>query len=602
MGAEELEAALNKATPGAGKRRMDFARRAKHAVFFLASDEAESLGHDYVGADHVLLALLLEPQSLAARALGWCDITYDGARAEVDRIARDRSGRPESNDEKSRVAEIAQKEAEALKQERVGTGAVLLGLLREDDGAAVAVLRGLGAEVGQLRERVLAEIAAGNDDYDRFSAAAREVVGLAEDEARRLPNDYVGTEHLLLAVLRDERSVASEALAARGVTAAALVRALEEWVTGTGEVGVGPLALTERSKRALALAELEARGSLSQVEPEHVLLGLAAESEGPAARVLRELAGHPDELRIAVLRALCAGGRRGGFGVFERFTEAAAEIVVAAQQEARGLEHDRIGSEHILLALLRDCQSSAHGAPPDLGIALDEARQQVARRGGAANGPGPALLPFDSSATAVFERAELDAGWLENDRIDTGHLLLAAVRQEQGVVAGLLDAHGASRGKLRAHALAALGAEWAIELSPAQEQLSRQEQFLREAEARHKEATTDKDRRRQAIYVELTQRGVDRARADVLPESCQRALETLAEYATEEWLKRQPPSEDPDHRRWYRRHCATNIYAQLVHVLFHPVLGPESDPISGHPGGPDAPGGRGGTVPFTLGP
>ena len=123
----------------------------------------------------------------------------------------------------------------------------------------------------------------------------------------------------------------------------------------------------------------------------------------------------------------------------------------------------------------------------------------------------------------------------------------------------------------------------------------------REAQTSHREASTEKERRERAAVVEITERIVDDARAKLLPPDCQDALKTLAGYATEEWLKRQPPPENPERRGWYRDHCATNIHQQLVHVLFHPTLGPEGNPILGHPGGPSAPETPGDGGPFSLG-
>jgi hypothetical protein len=57
----------------------------------------------------------------------------------------------------------------------------------------------------------------------------------------------------------------------------------------------------------------------------------------------------------------------------------------------------------------------------------------------------------------------------------------------------------------------------------------------------------------------------------------------LVDFSTQEWLKGQPPPDDPDRRDWYRRHCTANIRIQLLTALFRPSLGPEANPITGHP-------------------
>jgi ATP-dependent Clp protease ATP-binding subunit ClpA len=605
MGAEDLEDALNRATPAPASAagRMRFGERAKRAAIFSASDEAGGLGHGYVGGEHILLALLGERQSLAARVLGSCGITLERAREQVRGMTPAGGGssaRRDRNEEAEGVLERSQSEARALGRDRVDTAAVLLALLGRRGGSAVRALGDLGAEPQWLRERLFAEVGAGHGDYEGFSNAARDVVATAEDEARRLGCEQVGTAHLLLALLR-EGGVVSQVLAACGMTPQKVREAVTDGIACTDESIAGPIPLSRHALRALALGAAEARSTCSWANPAQVLLGVAAEGEDLGARVLLELGGDPDALRAAVLRTLSAGGGDGKSGGLSGFTEAAAEVLVLAQEEARALEHDHLGSEHILIGLVRAQENATSAALPALGTAVGRVREQVARAAGAAEQPAPALLPFASSATEAFRYAHRDVGWLEHDRIATEHLQLALTREEGGGAVRVLDELGADRGELRAQAFTALGAAWATRLSPAQEELSRQQQFLREAQASHRSASTDRQRRERALAIQLRQRAVDAARAKLLPQPCQVALTALVEFATEEWLGRQPPAEDADHRRWYRDHCAMNIHAQLVDVLFNPGLGPESNPILGHPGGPDAPDTPQTGVPFSLG-
>ena len=152
--------------------------------------------------------------------------------------------------------------------------------------------------------------------FERFTERARKVVVLAQEEARHFNHNYIGTEHLLLGLLREDEGVAARALASLNVTLDE-VREQVESIVGYGEEGSGGQApFTPRSKKVLELALREAlQLGHNYIGTEHILLGLVRESEGVAARVLSNLDVDPDKVRREVVRML-GGGRsgRGGRG------------------------------------------------------------------------------------------------------------------------------------------------------------------------------------------------------------------------------------------------------------------------------------------------
>ncbi len=153
--------------------------------------------------------------------------------------------------------------------------------------------------------------------FERFTERARKVVVLAQDEARHFNHNYIGTEHLLLGLLREDEGVAAQALYSLNV-ALDEVREQVESIVGYGEEGTGAQApFTPRSKKVLELALREAlQLGHNYIGTEHILLGLVRESEGVAARVLSNLDVDPDKVRREVVRRL-GGGRsrsRGGSG------------------------------------------------------------------------------------------------------------------------------------------------------------------------------------------------------------------------------------------------------------------------------------------------
>lgn len=146
--------------------------------------------------------------------------------------------------------------------------------------------------------------------FERFTERARKVVVLAQEEARHFNHNYIGTEHLLLGLLREDEGVAARALVALNVTLDE-VREQVESIVGYGEEGAGGQApFTPRSKKVLELALREAlQLGHNYIGTEHILLGLVRESEGVAARVLSNLDVDPDKVRREVIRMLGGGGR-----------------------------------------------------------------------------------------------------------------------------------------------------------------------------------------------------------------------------------------------------------------------------------------------------
>jgi dihydroneopterin aldolase len=144
--------------------------------------------------------------------------------------------------------------------------------------------------------------------FERFTEEARETVVLAQEEARHFNHDYVGTEHLLLGLLRLDEATAAQALASLDVT---VNRARDQVasIIGYGEEGTDPqVPFTPRSKKVF---ELGLRESMqlghSHIGTEHILLGLVRESEGVAALVLSNLGVEADEVRREVIRRLGDG-------------------------------------------------------------------------------------------------------------------------------------------------------------------------------------------------------------------------------------------------------------------------------------------------------
>lgn len=144
----------------------------------------------------------------------------------------------------------------------------------------------------------------GRGFLSRFPPAARQVITGAEEESRALRHEWVGTEHLLLSMLRDPGSSVSRALASVGVDVEAVGRGLVETVgEGAGDVA-GPRPFTARAKRVLEMALKEGlKSEAKQVEPEHILFALLREGQGVAASMLVDLGASLERVRDGLERA-----------------------------------------------------------------------------------------------------------------------------------------------------------------------------------------------------------------------------------------------------------------------------------------------------------
>ncbi len=146
--------------------------------------------------------------------------------------------------------------------------------------------------------------------FERFTDRARRVVVLAQEEARMLNHNYIGTEHLLLGLIHEGEGVAAKALESLGVSLEA-VRAQVEEIIGQGqEAPSGHIPFTPRAKKVLELSLRESRQlGHDYIGTEHILLGLLREGEGVAAQVLVRLGADLNRVRQQVIELL--HGRRG---------------------------------------------------------------------------------------------------------------------------------------------------------------------------------------------------------------------------------------------------------------------------------------------------
>ena len=235
------------------------------------------------------------------------------------------------------------------------------------------------------------------DMFERFTSEARRAIVLAQEEARRLKHNYIGTEHLLLGLLAEPDGIAARAAGRFGLDLTAGRTDVTE-IIGVGQQGPrgGHIPFTPRAKKCLELSLREAlQLGHDYIGPEHVLLGIVREGEGVAAQILVKRGGNLQAVRAAVTELMPPGEvgqarrwlrRRPEISRVTRMplqpdlapelrTTPAADSSLA--EAARLAGQSPVGSHHILLASLADAESAAARALSGLGVDLDRVREAL---------------------------------------------------------------------------------------------------------------------------------------------------------------------------------------------------------------------------------
>src|SRR5260221_910172 len=391
-----------------------------------------------------------------------------------------------------KVLSLAQEEVQRFQYDYIGAEHLLLGLVGEGEGVAAKVLSNLGVELKEVRDAVEAMIGRGDPIVPGelgLTPRAKKVLELAVDEAHRLNHHSIGTEHLLLGLLREGESIAAEALQSLGVnlekvrteTIRVLSRGGPPQLKGAQMEGPpqlkGVLKILEATLRAkeavIQRQEYELAAKLHDHEVrlrEHIA---RLESEWSREREKKERGQEPgeeqtepiqddddkiQELRpeekdfIQTLGILSQDDR----DRLETFTVRARRVLRFSREEAQSLQHNYIGTEHLLLGLARENGGIAAAVLRNLGVELNTVRSAVefiiGRRDRIVSGP----LGLTPRAKTVLELAADEARRLNHDAIGTGHLLLGVVSEREGIAAGALPGLGVNLEKVRTQTIRVL--------------------------------------------------------------------------------------------------------------------------------------------------
>ncbi len=261
--------------------------------------------------------------------------------------------------------------------------------------------------------------------FERFTDRARRVVVLAQEEARMLNHNYIGTEHILLGLIHEGEGVAAKALESLGISLEAVRQQVEEIIGQGQHAPSGHIPFTPRAKKVLELSLREAlQLGHNYIGTEHILLGLIRESEGVAAKALESLGISLEAVRQQV-KEIIGRGQQAPSGHIP-FTPRAKKVLELSLREADGFGHNYIGTEHLLLGLIREGSGVAAQVLVKLGADLNRARQQVVQ-----------LLHGRAGEDLISEDSPLRDDWLT--RVDSLDRRLAAIERWVGLRPDLDD-------------------------------------------------------------------------------------------------------------------------------------------------------------------
>jgi ATP-dependent Clp protease ATP-binding subunit ClpC len=143
--------------------------------------------------------------------------------------------------------------------------------------------------------------------------------------------------------------------------------------------------------------------------------------------------------------------------MFEHFTNTAIAVIMKAQEEARRMQHNFVGTEQLLLGILKQGSSKAAAVLKELDITLEAAREEVEAIIGRGSGNPPAEVPFTPKVKQVFEQAFQEARKLDADYIEPEHLLLSLAQSDESVAYRVLENLGVVPAKLRTRLIQELG-------------------------------------------------------------------------------------------------------------------------------------------------
>jgi ATP-dependent Clp protease ATP-binding subunit ClpA len=304
-------------------------------VLTFAQGEAERQPQSYIGTEHLVLGLMADQDSIAGKALRELGVDEVRLRRDIEAIG---TGRTDSltqitpTSPVKKVIEISFEEARRDGTDYVGTEHMLMALIIEGDDSGAKLLMAQGVTLDRARSVVDRLRAAGATEgrytprpfassvesiltsypVERFSGSAQVAIVLAADEAERSNHSYLGTEHLIVGLMRGD-CIASSALRATGIELESVRHAVESVLGRSERTIVQQIVPTSRVQKIFRIAVDDAGTENSpNVDTAHLLMALLTEGQGIAAHVLKDLGITPVRAKQEIDRLRKSGTEEPG--------------------------------------------------------------------------------------------------------------------------------------------------------------------------------------------------------------------------------------------------------------------------------------------------
>jgi ATP-dependent Clp protease ATP-binding subunit ClpA len=287
--------------------------------------------------------------------------------------------------------------------------------------------------------------------FERFTDRARKVMALANQEACRFDQEYIGTEHIFLGLLKEGSGVGATALRNCNVDLFKMQKETAKLMaTGSEWVNTGRLPHTKEAKRVIEHAIGEARAlNCDYVGTEHLLLGIMRETEGITAQVMKEHNLTYERVKEKIVELTGAGKKRQSPAGM--FSDRARMIMTLANQEAQRYNYESIEPEHILFGFIKEGSGVGMTVLKNLNVDIVKLRMDVVKH--MIKNPGEAIggkLPISPIAKKVMEYAIEGAKTLKRNYIGSEHILLGLMCEVKGnTAAEILKSFGVTEEKIR---------------------------------------------------------------------------------------------------------------------------------------------------------
>ncbi len=424
-------------------------------VILLAQEEAFIAQHEKLYPEHILLGLLRESSGLSAKLLRASGISLEILREEVKKMPLKQvelSGISENLPFSSPVKKILREawyESQSMGAYYVTPENLFTCLLREENTTIINLLRNLDVDVARIKtsvKRVVNKSVKPNNHPEDVSKSTISISNidtslLFEDEnlnkimlaaKTRLnasSHEAFGTEQLFMGILENNDNWLTQILEKEGVNLDNFLDKLHEINSRKEEYEEDEIQLTPKAYKAVSSAyDLAREFGSTYIKPEHLLLGILKENNGLACRILSEFNVNTDFLVEKILNPI------------EKEKPEILTIIKLAQEEARRMEQNIVGTEQILLGILGEGTGVASKVLRDLGVTLKDLRIEVQKVIGFGHHYSEEKeMVFTPRAKRVLVLAWAKAKKFQHSKVKSEHLLLAITREKESMAMKVLQ-------------------------------------------------------------------------------------------------------------------------------------------------------------------